>query len=723
LKKAFLILFILFALSFSCFFAGVVLAVTGTIDSTNKYAWGDKCGWINFAPTNGNITITDSAITGYAWNEIYGWINFAPTGSGVTNTTSGVLSGYAWGENIGWINFGETRINCSGKFTGTATGDTVGTITFDCSNCNVTTNWLPSSGCSGSPPPPPPEPVCGDSVCNGTETCSTCPGDCGQCSSVCGDGVCDGEETCDTCLDDCGSCNHNECDDNLKCVSVEGGGIDECSNDIDCGPTYNACVLQQCVVLAGVGADQCQKNEDCLLVLHNECSNNQCVQVEGSGINQCELDSDCITPKHNECNQQKQCVVVDGLGSDTCQTDNDCNVVVPPSGQIENHNECNSQKQCVLVSGAGADLCKENNDCAEKNKIIEIVETPVKIIENTTQAVKEQIPEPVKTVAKEVKKIIETPQGSATTKTISTAGAVVATAQLATAIAFSPLEIFFILIRLWGILMTALGIRKRTRPWGVVYDSVTKQPIDPAYVILKNTAGKEVSSAITDLDGRFGFLVAPGIYQLSASKTNYLFPSQKLSNMIEDEIYNNLYFGGNIEIKQDGEAILKNIPMDPLKFDWNEFAKKDKKLMRFYSKLDIVMRKIFDIFFIVGFAVAIVAFFAAPYPYNLVILSIYLLLLLLRIIGVKPKAYGRIAVGLTGDPLSFAVLRVVTPGTNVEVAHKVADKYGRYYCLVPKGEYYVKIEKKNEDGSYSLIYTSPIINASKKGIIKNNFRV
>jgi hypothetical protein len=44
-------------------------------------------------------------------------------------------------------------------------------------------------------------------------------------------------------------------------------------------------------------------------------------------------------------------------------------------------------------------------------------------------------------------------------------------------------------------------------------------------------------------------------------------------------------------------------------------------------------------------------------------------------------------------------------------------------CLVPKGKYYVKIEKKNDDGSYSLIYTSNIVSAVKDGIIKKKFVV
>ncbi len=329
----------------------------------------------------------------------------------------------------------------------------------------------------------------------------------------------------------------------------------------------------------------------------------------------------------------------------------------------------------------------------------------------------------MKAVAQEVKKIIETPAGSVVTKTVSTVGAVVAAAQVATIAAFSPIEISFIFVRFFGILLTAFGIKKRAKPWGVVYDSVTKQPLDPAYVVLKDLQGKTAASAITDLDGRYGFLVSPGFYQISAQKTNHIFPSQKLASLQFDEFYNNLYFGGELQVRREGESIIKNIPMDPLNFDWNEFAKKDKKLMIFYSKFDLILRKIFDWFFIIGFAVALIAYFSAPYPYNLIILIIYLVLLFLRVIGLKPKTYGRIINSVSGEPLSFALLKVILPDSNVEVSRKVADKYGRYYCLVPLGKYYVKIEKKNDDGSYSLVYTSPLINVLKKGIIKNNFRV
>ncbi len=384
-----------------------------------------------------------------------------------------------------------------------------------------------------------------------------------------------------------------------------------------------------------------------------------------------------------------------------------CPPVTPGTGGPQ-HNICSSDNTCVPTNGSGQDVCQTDSDCeAVITPITQFIETPA-----------------VQIVTKTVYKVVNTPQGSAATQTVSTTGAVVATVAAASSlIPFSLFELLLLLLRLFGLLMTALGLKKRVSSWGVVYDSVTKQPLDPAYIVLKNLQGKEVSSAITDLDGRYGFLVEPGVYQMQAHKSNYNFPSQKLAGKAYDELYRDLYFGGDIIVKTSGEIIVKNIPLDPVKFDWNEFLKKSKNLMKFYSKWDIILRRIYDLFFVIGFITAIIAYIFAPYPYNTFIIILYVALLLIRIFGVKPKTYGYIVDRDTDVPLSFPIIRVMTSDSNKEIISKSADRYGKYYCLVPLGKYYVKIEKKNDDGSYSLVYTSPIIDVSKKGIIKERFKV
>ncbi len=323
------------------------------------------------------------------------------------------------------------------------------------------------------------------------------------------------------------------------------------------------------------------------------------------------------------------------------------------------------------------------------------------------------------------KKIINSKEATTTTKIVSTTGLVAgAGVSIASALFLNPLsfsEIFLIPARLWGLLMTALGLRKRNRPWGVVYDSVTKQPLDPAVVVLVNEKGEEVSTSITDLDGRYGFLLTAGKYKIVANKTNYIFPSQKLAGRPSDELYTNLYFGEELNILSDGEVLARNIPMDPANFDWNEFAKRDQRLMKFFSKRDALISKISNSMFYFGFSVANIALFVAPKPYNIAIGVMYLVLYVLRKTSLKPKSFGGVR-KKSGEPLSFAILRFFSSTTKVEITHKISAKDGRYYCLIPNGSYYVSIDQKNPDGSYQNIFTSENIEV-KEGFINKVFEV
>ena len=78
---------------------------------------------------------------------------------------------------------------------------------------------------------------------------------------------------------------------------------------------------------------------------------------------------------------------------------------------------------------------------------------------------------------------------------------------------------------------------------------------------------------------------------------------------------------------------------------------------------------------------------------------------ILRRTKFKLKAKGRVF-DKDGTPMSFSFIRVFSVATNVEISHKVIDKLGRYHIILPNGNYYVKIEKKNDDGTYSLVHTS-----------------
>lgn len=277
-------------------------------------------------------------------------------------------------------------------------------------------------------------------------------------------------------------------------------------------------------------------------------------------------------------------------------------------------------------------------------------------------------------------------------------------------------------IRLWSIFPTLLGFKRRKRPWGTVYDSVTKQPLDPVHVTLFDEQGKEVATTITDLDGRFGFLVPAGKYKISAHKDNYEFPSRKMSGKEKDELYGDLYFNEYVEIKSEEDILIKNIPMDAVNFNWNEFEKgNNKKLMKFYSKRELFFANISSVTFYAGVVSSIFLMFTAPAPINLIIFGIYVVVFLLRLFGLRPKKPGYVF-DASGFPLSFGIIKIFSAGLSREVAHVVIGKTGKYYSLVPNGEYYMKVLKKTGEDQYIDIHTTEIFKVSE-GYIKEKVNV
>ncbi len=118
-----------------------------------------------------------------------------------------------------------------------------------------------------------PQPYCGDSECNGAETCSSCEADCGACPPVCGDGECNGAETCASCEADCGACPP-------VCGDSSCEGAETCSTcESDCGPCEAVCGDGTCDGLGGETCPSCGQDCD---TRDPVCGNGACDSGEDS---------------------------------------------------------------------------------------------------------------------------------------------------------------------------------------------------------------------------------------------------------------------------------------------------------------------------------------------------------------------------------------------------------------------------------------------------------
>jgi len=295
---------------------------------------------------------------------------------------------------------------------------------------------------------------------------------------------------------------------------------------------------------------------------------------------------------------------------------------------------------------------------------------------------------------------------------------VVAPTAIATGLAVSFLPSFYdLLVHLFRLLPYIFGRRRKGESWGTVYDSETKRPLDPVYVTAEQTDPatqkmKEIASAITDIDGRFGFFLPAGIYYLKANKTHYRFPSTRLAGRTNDETYGNLYFGG--EVKTEGEEVINlNIPMDPIDFDWNEFAKTKTDFFRFYNRRQLWLNRFWHVFFMSGFLFSIYISYLQPLLINFVVVGFYPVLFLLDRFYHEKRKPLKVTNARTNEPLPFAIIRVFLPNLNQQIKYAVADQYGRFYVLVRPGVYYYTVEEKMPDGSYQKVYQSNPVNLSK----------
>jgi len=572
-------------------------ANTGTILSNENAAWSNEIGWVNFAPTNGGLTITDSAVTGSVWSENYGWINFTPTNGGVTNDGQGHLSGSVWGDNLGWIDFsGVTIDTTTGKFSGTATGAVVGTLTFDCAECDVTTDWRPTTASSSSTSTPP---------------------------SGGGGG---------------------------------GGGAPGAGGTTGGSPSPTPSPEP----------------------------------------------TPTPAPTPEPTPTPEPAPTPEPTPTPTPEPTPEPAPTTPPA----------ESSGSGIISTIGGSI----------SSVGSFVVSAVSGLTNAVETVYNNAPVAVKDTVINTKKFVQTKTGSAVTKTISTVGVATGISLPVATAATSFSDLWLIIGRMFGFFLEIFGLRRKSRPWGTVYDSITKRPLDPAYVSLVNVeTDKEVASAITDFDGRYGFIASPGTYRIIAEKTDYATPSIKMKGKSFDEVYNDLYFGGPIVIADENTTITKNIPMDPVSFNWNEFTKTKMNVNKFIRARDITWARISRSMFVIGGLMALVAVLVVPEPYNLIVAGLYLLAYILNYVVFPRKKSGVLTEKSTRMPLSFAIIEIFSEGESEPIMKKIADAFGAYYALVPNGRYYMRVSKKNDDESYTAVFQTPVMNITK-GIINADLK-
>ncbi|HLD50927.1 hypothetical protein A3K34_02700 [candidate division WWE3 bacterium RIFOXYC1_FULL_40_10] len=244
--------------------------------------------------------------------------------------------------------------------------------------------------------------------------------------------------------------------------------------------------------------------------------------------------------------------------------------------------------------------------------------------------------------------------------------------------------------------------RKKDHPWGVVYDSKNKQPLDPVVLTLTSAAGKVIQT-VTDMYGRYQFLVEPGTYTISARKTSYLFPSAKITSQLVEPVYSDILTATEVVVPTSGKLDL-NIPMDALASNWNQL----EKIRRGIGGTNPVFAFVTTIAYYAGLVWSIVVITKSPTPTNIFISIIFLLLFIYRTLEAYVKSWGVIK-NHAGKFVPGCIVRLVNsvaPEFRGQVS--VADYKGRYNFLVEKGNYQIRVDSQPALGVIKSFISSTI---------------
>ncbi|MDD5732044.1 MAG: fibronectin type III domain-containing protein [Patescibacteria group bacterium] len=259
------------------------------------------------------------------------------------------------------------------------------------------------------------------------------------------------------------------------------------------------------------------------------------------------------------------------------------------------------------------------------------------------------------------------------------------------AVANSFVDFLAILRHLIALLLQFLGIKKKNKNWGMVYDSNTKEPMALCIVRLFDAkTGRLVQTAVTDGKGRFGLFPAIGDYYMTVTKPLFSFPSHSLRGITHDVGYSSLYFGEKKFLS--GQSIINfAIPLD--KFS------SEKKLSRTFIAIRSFLISLSTPVAVLGAILSLAILIINPTILNAVIFAVYLLILLFKKLFVAPpkKPAVQIVDYRGRKPIAGLAIEIFSKKYKKLVATKVSDEKGKFDLFLPDGEYFLKTSMDNYD--------------------------
>lgn len=262
-----------------------------------------------------------------------------------------------------------------------------------------------------------------------------------------------------------------------------------------------------------------------------------------------------------------------------------------------------------------------------------------------------------------------------------------------------------------------LGLRSQ-RQLGVVYDSVTKQPVDPVVVkLIDAKTSKTIATNIANLHGEYGFMADPGTYRMYVQRPHYKFPSERVTSL-RDGIYYPVYHGEDFQFVGGNDVISLSVPLDPTAPDWNQEAK--KTTIRTYPILRHVVTRVIQVLFWCALLLAIIGYIDTRSRAWLAVLCVYALVLLLALFVPRVRLWGRVRLA-NGIPVAGAEVTVSHAKLpDIVIAKAVTVQGGKFFIRLGPGKYIATVSMPTTE-SHPRVTKSFVVRVGQAGVVNTDF--
>jgi len=255
-----------------------------------------------------------------------------------------------------------------------------------------------------------------------------------------------------------------------------------------------------------------------------------------------------------------------------------------------------------------------------------------------------------------------------------------------------------------GVLFMPPAWPKERPAWGIVYDAVTKKPLQRVIMrIYSEPDGKARDVQTSNERGEFGFLVPRGKYSIIASASGYSFPTHIIVADTDGK-YHHLYRGGKIFISASTKGNIEkapiqiNIPLDPSRLPTFDIA-----VVGFLSVLNKFTSTIRYPIMIIGTLASVYLVVKYSRFIDWFILALYVILWALELRdALRKKAYGLI-LDERGNPVDLAIVRIVNMRGKIMTTVVTGDD-GKFQASVNPGTYRFDVVKPGYTSTRSEPY-------------------